>query len=74
MKKPCKKCERYEEQIRRFKDYIKYIHKQKKEIRPMVAEILKDINTARLMTYEAVRKLKILGGVKQYHNYPLNKP
>jgi len=74
MRKPCTKCERQEERVRRIKKYLKYVHQEKKKIRPHIAEILRDINTARKITSEACRKLKLLGGVKQYHNYPAEKP
>jgi len=71
----CLKCEKKDQKIKELKEHLKIIHKKKNSdgryLKFMIAEALHNLN---LYDINAARKtLKDIGGVQQYHNYPLNK-
>lgn len=71
----CKKCSKKEKKIKELKEVMANIHKKKKMdekyLKFMIADVLRSLNGCDINA--ARKKLKNIGGVQQYHNYPAIK-
>jgi len=74
-KMECKQCKKKDVKIKELQSVISGIKKKNREqdkyVKYTIADILRSINAYNIN--EVRRKLKELGGVQQYHNYPQAK-
>jgi hypothetical protein len=71
----CKKCIKKDVEIKELKSTLIEVHKyfrlKNKYLKYQIADVLSSLNHCDINI--ARQKLKDIGGVQQYHNYPKNK-